>query len=392
LRGAGAKLEGKRIVKFFHISDLHLGKRVNEFSMVDDQSDILQKIAQYVKNEKPDAVLIAGDVYDKPMPTVEAVQLLDWFLAQLNDLGTSVFMVSGNHDSAERMAFGAGLLKNSSVYISQSYRGQLAPIPLEDEHGRLNVWLLPYIKPALVRRELDRQDIASYTEALAAVLSNIPIDHAERNILVAHQFVTGAETSESEELYIGGSENVDGSLFDAFDYVALGHLHRPQHIRRETLRYCGTPLKYSFSEANDKKTVTVVDMGKKGEAAISELPLAPLHEMRAIRGTYNELMSRENYIGTNTDDYIRAILTDEQEEPDARRKLELVYKNLMSLEYDNRRTQAAYSFKTAASADKKTPMQHFGGLFEIQNGRPMGSEQIEYAAGLFGQIFEEAGT
>ena len=377
-------------MRFFHISDLHLGKRVNEFSMIGDQFDILQKIVLYAKDNKPDAVLIAGDVYDKSMPTVEAVQLLDRFLVWLNDLGVAVFMISGNHDSVERVAFGADLLRNSGVHIVQSYRGQLAPITLDDEYGKLNIWMLPYLKPALVRRELEKPDIVTYTEALAAALSITQIDPSERNVLVAHQFVTGANTSESEELYIGGSENVDGSLFDVFDYVALGHLHRPQHIGRETLRYCGSPLKYSFSEANDHKSVTVIDIGKKGDVNISELPLEPPHEMRVIRGSYNELMNRSHYRGTNTDDYVRIILTDEHEEPDARRKLELIYQNLMSFEYDNKRTQAASTFTTVISAEKKSPAQHFGDFFEMQNGQHMNGEQSEYVANLFNQIFEEA--
>ena len=379
-------------MRFFHISDLHLGKRVNEFSMINDQFDILEKIVLLAKDNRPDAVLIAGDVYDKSMPTVEAVQLLDRFLVRLNELGIMVFMISGNHDSAERVAFGAELLKHSDIHIVQSYRGQLTPIALNDKHGKLNVWMLPYIKPALVRRESEQQDIVTYTEAMAVALSKIKIKTSERNVIVAHQFVTGAETSESEELYIGGSENVDGSLFDLFDYVALGHLHRPQHIGRETLRYCGSPLKYSFSEANDQKSVTLVDMGEKGDVVISELPLEPKHEMRVIRGPYNELMNRSHYRGTNTDDYVRIILTDEHEEPDARRKLEMVYRNLMSFEYDNKRTRAAPVFTTAVSAEKKSPAQHFGDFFEMQNGQHMNDEQSDYVANLFNQIFEEANT
>jgi len=377
-------------MRFFHLSDLHLGKRVNEVSMLDDQMDILQKIVVLAKENQPNAVLIAGDVYDKSMPTVEAVQLLDRFLVWLNELGITVFMVSGNHDSVERVAFGAALLKNSNVHIVQSYQGKLAPIPVSDEHGDLNVWMLPYLKPALVRRHFEGRDIVTYTDALSAALSNIELDRAARNILIAHQYVTGAETSESEELYIGGSENVDGSLFDAFDYVALGHLHRPQHIGRETLRYCGTPLKYSFSEANDHKSVTVVDIAGKGEIVISELPLEPIHEMRVIRGTYNELMSREFHRNINTDDYVRIVLIDEHEEPDARRKLEMVYPNLMCLEYDNKRTQAAPDFTTAAPTEKKSPAQHFGDFFEMQNGQPLSDEQSAYVTGLFNEIFEEA--
>jgi len=377
-------------MRFFHLSDLHLGKRINEVSMLDDQMDILQKIVVLAKAHKPGAVLIAGDVYDKSMPTVEAVQLLDRFLVWLNELDISVFMISGNHDSVERVAFGADLLKNSNVHIVQAYRGCLTPISLSDEHGNLNVWMLPHLKPALVRRHFPEKEIVTHTDALRVALSNTALDSSMRNILIAHQFVTGAETSESEELYIGGSENVDASLFDVFDYVALGHLHRPQHIGRETLRYCGTPLKYSFSEMNDTKSITIVDMGGKGDISISVLPLYPNHEMREIRGTYNELMNRDHYRGTNTDDYVRIVLTDEHEESEARRKLEMVYPNLMCLEYDNKRTKAASTFRTAVSTEKKTPTQLFGEFFELQNGQPMNSEQAEYVEKLFNDIFEEA--
>ena len=376
-------------MKFFHLSDLHLGKRVNEFSMLEDQWDILQKIVMFAKEHKPDAVLIAGDVYDKSMPIVEAVQLLDRFLVWLNELGITVFIVSGNHDNAERVAFGAELLKNSSVHIVQSYNGKIAPVTLSDGYGDINIWMLPYLKPSLIRRHFPDRDVNTYSDAISAALSNANLDISARNVLIAHQFVTGAITSESEEISVGGSENVDGSVFDGFDYVALGHIHRPQQIGRETLRYSGTPLKYSFSEASHTKSVTVVDMDGKGEIKITELPLVPLRDMREVRGTYNEIMNRNSYRGTNTDDYIHIVLTDEQDEPDAISKLRNVYPNLMRLEYDNKRTQAASSFETVASTEKKTPSQLFGELFEMQNGQPMSEDQSKYVTNLFNEIWEE---
>ena len=376
-------------MKFFHLSDLHLGKRVNEFSMLEDQWDILQKIVVFAKEHKPDAVLIAGDVYDKSMPIVEAVQLLDRFLVWLNELGITVFIVSGNHDNAERVAFGAELLKNSSVHIVQSYNGKIAPVTLSDGYGDINIWMLPYLKPSLIRRHFPDRDVNTYSDAISAALSNANLDISARNVLVAHQFVTGAITSESEEISVGGSENVDSSVFDGFDYVALGHIHRPQQICRETLRYSGTPLKYSFSEASHTKSVTVVDMDGKGEIKITELPLAPLRDMREVRGTYNEIMNRNSYRGTNTEDYIHIVLTDEQDEPDAIAKLRNVYPNLMRLEYDNRRTQAASSLETVASTEKKTPSQLFGELFEMQNGQPMSEDQSKYVTNLFNEIWEE---
>lgn len=376
-------------MKFFHLSDLHLGKRVNEFSMLDVQWDILQKIVMLAKEHKPDAVLIAGDVYDKSMPIVEAVQLLDRFLVWLNELGIAVFVISGNHDNAERVAFGADLLKNSNVHIVQSYNGKISPVTLTDEHGDINIWMLPYLKPSIVRKHFADKDIASYTDALSAALSVAKPDISARNVLIAHQFITGASTSESEELLVGGSENVDGSLFGDFDYVALGHLHRPQQVGRETMRYSGTPLKYSFSETDHTKSVTAVVMGSKGEIKISELPLTPLRELREVRGTYNEVMNRNSYRDTNTEDYVRIVLTDEQDEPDAMAKLRNVYPNLMRLDYDNKRTQASGSFETVASADKKNPSQLFAELFEKQNGQPMSDEQSGYVEKLFNEIWSE---
>jgi exonuclease SbcD len=376
-------------MKFFHLSDLHLGKHVNEFSLLEDQWDILQKIVVLAKENKPDAVLIAGDVYDKSMPSVEAVQLLDRFLVWLNELGITVFIVSGNHDNAERVAFGAELLKNSNVHIVQSYNGKIAPVTLSDRYGDINIWMLPYLKPSLVRRHFPDKDVVTYSDAICAALSNANLDISARNVLIAHQFVTGAITSESEEISVGGSENVDGSIFDEFDYIALGHIHRPQQIGRETLRYSGTPLKYSFSEASHTKSVTVVDMDSKGKITITELPLAPLRDMREIRGTYNEIMNRNSYRSTNTEDYVHIVLTDEQDEPDAMAKLRNVYPNLMRLEYDNRRTKATSSLETVASTEKKTPSQLFGELFELQNGRPMSEDQSKYVINLFNEIWEE---
>ena len=379
-------------MRFFHLSDLHLGKRVNEFSMLEDQWDILQKIVVLAKENKPDAILIAGDVYDKSLPVVEAIQLLDRFLVWLNELGIAVFIVSGNHDSAERVAFGAELLKNSSIHIVQSYNGKMTPVTLSDEYGEINIWMLPYLKPSLVRRHFPDRDVVTYSDATSAALSNLNLDLSARNLLIAHQFVTGAIRSESEEFIVGGSENINGSIFDGFDYVALGHIHRPQHIGRETLRYSGTPLKYSFSEANHTKSVTVVDIGGKGEITISELPLLPLRDMREIRGTYKEIMNRNSYRDTNTEDYVHIILTDEQDEPDAMTKLRNVYPNLMHLEYDNRRTRAASSFETVASTEKKTPSQLFGELFELQNGQQMIEEQLKYVTNLFNEIWEEVAS
>ncbi len=240
-------------MKFLHISDLHIGKRVNEFSMIEDQRHILGQILQIAKTEQADAVLIAGDIYDKPVPSAEAVQMFDWFLTGLADQGRAVFAVSGNHDSPERIAFGAQLMRGRGVYVSPVYEGETARIGLTDAWGELCVWLLPFVKPATVRHalegKLEGEPPESYQEAVKIAVDRMEIDENKRNIRVAHQFVTGAGRCDSEEAVVGGLDNVDAEVFDRFDYVALGHIHSPQSVGRETVRYCGTPLKYSFSEA-----------------------------------------------------------------------------------------------------------------------------------------------
>jgi exonuclease SbcD len=381
----------KRVMKFFHLSDLHLGKRVGEFSMIANQYDILRKIVALAGENKPDALLIAGDVYDKSMPAVEAVQLLDRFLVWLNELDIAVFMISGNHDSAERIAFGADLLKHSKVHIVQSYNGKMSPITLKDEFGDINIWMMPYLKPSLVKGYFPERTMETHSAAVSAALSNIVLDPASRNILIAHQFITGAEISEgSEELSAGGAENVDASLFNAFDYVALGHIHRPQSMGRETMRYCGTPLKYSSSEINQQKSVTVVEMGGKNEITVSELPLIPYHEMLEVRGTYKEIMSRDFYRGIDAEkDYIHIVLTDEHDEPDALAKLRNVYKNIITFRYDNKRTQTGAAFEDISDLNRKRPVELFGELFTAQNGQPMSEEQEEYVRDLFMAIWEE---
>ena len=378
-------------MKFFHLSDLHLGKRVNEFSMIENQADILQKIIAFAKENKPDAVLIAGDVYDKSTPTIEAIQLLDKFLVQLNELNITVFMISGNHDSVERVAFGAELLKHSNIHIVQSYKGKINPIVINDKFGEINIWLMPYLKPSLVREYFPQITIGTYNEAVFAALSNIEINNKSRNLLVSHQFVTGAELSEdSEELSVGSSENIDGSMFNGFDYVALGHIHRPQNIGRETMRYCGTPLKYSYSEINQQKSVTVVEMKNKGEIKISQLPLVSKHEMREIKGTYEELMNRNFYRKIDTEnEYIYIVLTDEYDEPDALTKLRNVYKNIIGFRYDNKRTRTDETLGRISDMDNKKPSELFDSLFVVQNGHEMNEEQKEYVRELFSKIMEE---
>lgn len=376
-------------MKLIHLSDLHLGKRVNEFSMLEDQQYILEEILRIIDSEKPDGVLIAGDVYDKTVPSAEAVTLLDEFLVQLSKRDTQTFLISGNHDSAERLAFGGRLMEQSGIHIARVYNGVLAPLTLRDEYGPVDLYLLPFLRPVQVRRFFPESEIATYTEAMAAVLGAADIDKAHRNVLVTHQFVTGAQTCDSEELSVGGTDNVDVSVFDDFDYVALGHIHGPQKIGRETVRYCGTPLKYSFSEVGHKKSVTVVELAEKGSVAIRTVPLVPKRDMSELRGAYNELMLRENYEGKPfRNDYLRITLTDEEDIPNAVNNLRTVYPYIMRLDYDNRRTRTESHVDGAEQVERKRPLTLFEEFYESQNGQPMSEEQRSFAKQLMERIWE----
>lgn len=376
-------------MKLIHLSDLHLGKRVNEFSMLEDQQYILEEILRIIDSEKPDGVLIAGDVYDKTVPSAEAVTLLDEFLVQLSKRDTQTFLISGNHDSAERLAFGGRLMEQSGIHIARVYNGVLAPLMLRDEYGPVDLYLLPFLRPVQVRRFFPESEIATYTEAMAAVLGAADIDKTHRNVLVTHQFVTGAQTCDSEELSVGGTDNVDVSVFDDFDYVALGHIHGPQKIGRETVRYCGTPLKYSFSEVGHKKSVTVVELAEKGSVAIRTVPLVPKRDMSELRGAYNELMLRENYEGKPfRNDYLRITLTDEEDIPNAVNNLRTVYPYIMRLDYDNRRTRTESHVDGAEQVERKRPLTLLEEFYESQNGQPMSEEQRSFAKQLMERIWE----
>lgn len=308
--------------------------------MIEDQKYILEEILKIIDKESPDALLIAGDNYDKSVPTIEAVTLLDEFLMKLCDRKLPTFMISGNHDSAERTAFASKLIEKCEIYISPAYRGVVEPLKLKDEFGEVNIYLLPFVKPANVRAVYPEEQIDSYTDAIRVAIENMKIDTTSRNILVAHQFVTGSIKSDSEEISVGGSDNVDAEVFDVFDYVALGHIHRPQNVVRETIRYSGSPLKYSFSEAKYDKSVTVVELEEKFKINVRTVALVPKREMVEISGTYEELTSREFYINTTyQDDYIHITLKDEDDIPDAISKLRTIYKNIMKLDYDNIRTR-----------------------------------------------------
>lgn len=374
-------------MRFLHLSDLHIGKRLNEFSLLEDQAYILGQILEIMKSEQPDGVLIAGDVYDKAAPSAEAVGLFDDFLTRLSRSGTAVFLISGNHDSPERIAYGSRILDRCRIYLSPLYEGKTEPVILKDEIGEVAVYLLPFLKPAMLRRFWPEEEIGSYTDALRLAVGAMDICPSRRNILVAHQFVTGASRCESEEVTIGGLDNVDASVFAAFDYVALGHIHSPQSIG-ETIRYCGTPLKYSFSEAGQEKSVTVVELSEKGSLQLRTIPLKPLHDLRELRGRYEELTARSFYEGTPTEDYLHIVLTDEEDILGAAEKLRTIYPNLMKLSYDNRRTRSDRVLESASGVEEKSPLELLSELYRLQNNQEMSEEQQTYAASVFEAVKE----
>ena len=376
-------------MKVMHLSDLHLGKRVNEFSMIDDQRYILKQVMDIVINDKADAVIIAGDVYDRQVPPVQAVELFDAFLTGLMNMNIPVLVISGNHDSAERIAFGSDIKSAGHIYMSRAYDGKLQCVTLKDEYGPVNFYMLPFIKPSYVRPYFD-EDIKDYNDAVRLVIQNTEYDPGERNVIISHQFVTGAQTCQSEEITVGGLDNVDASAYAFFDYAALGHIHGPQNMG-DRIRYCGTLLKYSFSEINHKKSVTLVELGPKGEVNIELKPIKPLRDMREIKGTYMELTARDFYRNLNTDDYYHIILTDEDDIYDAAAKLRVIYPNLMKITYDNVRTRNNMNYDTQDERrDDMKPEDFLNELYELQNGCSMNEEQMRYAKELFEKVRENA--
>lgn len=376
-------------MKFIHLSDLHIGKRVNEFSMLEDQEYILTKIINVIDEQKPDGVIIAGDVYDKSVPSAEAVELFDDFLVRLSKRDLKVFVISGNHDSAERIAFGGRLMDKSGIYMSPVYNGKIAPVTLSDDFGEVNVYMLPFIKPSNVRRFYPENEIVSYTDAVKVAVDSMNIDTEKRNILITHQFVTGAVRTDSEDISVGGTDNVDASVFEGFDYVALGHIHRAQKCGNEFIRYSGTPLKYSFSEAKDNKTITVLELNEKGSITLDFIPLVPKRDMVEIKGTYEELTLKSFWENTSyNEDYMHITLTDEEDIPDVLTKLRVIYKNIMKLDYDNKRTRTANEITGAENVKEKSPFEHFCDFYFLQNGQDLSDEQTEFINNIIEQIWE----
>lgn len=376
-------------MKIMHLSDLHIGKRVNEYSMLQDQIYILKEILNIIDNEKVETVIIAGDVYDRSLPPNEALELFDEFLYQLSSRNVNVFVISGNHDSPERISYGGRMMTENKIFLSPVYDGNVKPISLNDDYGEVNFYLLPFVRPADIRRYFPDENIENYTDAVKVAIDNMNVDFSERNILVTHQFVTGAELSESEDIIVGGTDNVSGEVFDGFDYVALGHIHREQTVGKDNIRYCGTPLKYSFSEAKNIKSVTILDFNDKGNIEYSKIPLTPLRDMREIRGTYYELTLKSSYESTNTEDYLHITLTDEEDIPDAIGKLRSIYPNIMKLDYDNLRTRGSGTVDAIENIESKSPFELFADLFKQQNNQDMSEEQEEIMRNLIDKIWEE---
>ena len=361
-------------MKILHTADLHIGKNVNGFSMIEEQQHVLGQICDVARQQKPDAVLIAGDVYDKSVPSAEAVQLFDEFLTKLTESVTSdahIFIISGNHDSPERIAFGAEIMRRQNIHLSPVYKGDVKPVIISDKDGPVAFYMLPFIKPVAVRHFFENEEISTYTDAVRLAIAKMNIDKNMRNVLICHQFVTNAERSESEETIVGGLDNVDAQVFADFDYVALGHLHRPQSCERPTIRYSGSPLKYSFSEVNDIKTITIANMNANGGVEFDFIPTSPLRDWVDLRGTYNELTSLQYYESKPElrESFVRVTLTDENDIPDAIGKLRSIYHNIMELNYDNKRTQTNNSIVVNKDdGKKKTPVELFAEFYETQNG------------------------
>lgn len=377
-------------MRILHTSDLHIGIRVYDYSMFDEQRHVLSQIVEIAKQEKTDVTVIAGDIYDRAVGSDEAVGLFDSFLASLvQDARQKVFVISGNHDSSERIAYGSRIMRNGGVYLSPVYSGYIEPVVLSDSYGDVSFYMIPFIKPVNVEACMPGSRFDSYTDAMAAVVGQCGVDRSIRNVAVVHQFITNARVAGSERKTIGGLDNIDAGVFDSFDYVALGHLHCAQKCGSDKIRYSGTPLKYSFSEINDDKSVTIVDLANKGNVSVRTVGLTPLHEWRDVRGTFGELVAEASYRNNPyLDDYTRITLTDETDVVDALGKLRNIYTRLMELQYDNSRTRNAESFTDLClQSHNKTPRDFVGGLFKYQNGKELSSEQSAYVNGLIAEIW-----
>jgi len=368
-------------MKFMHLSDLHIGKRLNDISLLEDQAYALDRVFDLAVSENVDGVLIAGDVYQKASPQAEAMTLFDAFLTRLSKAGKRVFMISGNHDSDRRISYFAHFLKNAGVFVSEAFDGTLQRVELSDEYGKLCIHLLPFLRPTSVKRFFPEDEIVSYEDAVRAVFANSPIDGNARNILLCHQLVTGAETCDSEEEAVGGLDNISPSAFDGFDYVALGHIHKPQRAGRECMRYAGSLLKYSLSEKDHKKSVCIVEMKEKGNVSVSLFPIETLRDVREVKGEMDTLMKLPY-----SEDYVRCVITDELPPPDARVTLSTVFPNMIKFSIENSKTQVDMDVSQESDIENKSVMDLFREFYGLQNG---GQEPSDEHISVIEEILKE---
>lgn len=379
-------------MRLLHIADLHIGKRVCEFPMLEDQRHVLAQVVRLLGERKVDALLVAGDLYDKAMPSAEAVALVDWFLSEVAATGVPAIVIPGNHDSAERVAYAGALMARHGIHVAPVFDGHIEPVVLGSGEGAVAVWPIPFLRPQTVRHFFPEEHVEDYTDAMRVVIEACDLERYGCNVAVAHQFVTagGASPERSDsEVSVGGLDNVDVSAFAGFDYVALGHIHRPQRIGADSVRYAGSILKYSFSEVADRKSAVLVTLGKQGsEPAIELVPLEPLHDMRRIRGPIEALTSADVVASADAEDYLQVVLTDEHPALDAMGRLRKVYPNVMGVEYDNARTRAAglEPGEVPAEEAQEAPLDLFGEFYERQNGARPSEAQLEIVRGEFERL------
>ena len=381
-------------MKLMHLSDLHLGKLVLEQSMIDDQKYILNQIIDIVKKEQVDIVLIAGDVYDKSIPTIEAVNLFSDFLTRLYKSKVLVFVISGNHDSKDRLSFGNELFVDNGIYIEGIFNGNLRCKTINDKDGKLNIYMLPFIKPVEIKRFYPDEIIDTYEDAIKCILKHSSINKSERNIIMVHQFVTSLGEavirSDSESISLGGIDNIDVTLFKDFDYVAMGHIHGPQKVGRETVRYSGSPLKYSFSEVNQKKSVCIIEFNSKENINISKIPLIPIRDMRVIKGPFDKLISKEIVNLENKNDYLDVVLTDDDYIINAIGKLRKFYPNILKLEYENKISSNEVLDNIDIDKSNMSPIDLFSEFYKMQNGIELSTKKKKIIEEVIKEVNDEA--
>ena len=368
-------------MRFLHTADIHLGKRLNDISLLEDQKYILGQIADISREKKVDAVLISGDVYQRAAPDSSAMEVFNVFLSDLAREGIKIFVISGNHDSDRRISYFSSLIRPSGVYVSERFEGVLQKITLEDQFGEIDIHLFPFVKPIYVRRCFPDEDITTYQQMTECVLRHSEVDAGRRNVLLAHQYIIGAELSDSEELAVGGLDSIDHTLFSDFDYVALGHIHKPQRAGSSTVRYAGSPLKYSFSEMNGKKSVVVFEMREKGDISLETVELSPLHEMRQVRGSLDGITEMPY-----SEDYVRVVVTDEFVPPDAKFSCAAVFPNMMNFAVSNSKTESEEEVNIEDGIENKSVSELFCDFFKVQTE---GAEPSEEHISLLNEILEE---